>query len=514
MVLPLDKTQKTQILDLHYSGHTNDEIHNIIGRATGSVSEVITNYTHSLESDDHDSIISLSRSWKKNGLSVKDASTVHRTCGILKKNGLDVDNLPDIAKMVAYVNEKKISISEFIDSSKQLMDIQEKLDISLCDVPEKIIQLKTKCESLEAKSTKLEKDITLQDKTLQDSIESKNTTIKQLDDFTETRGYLKKSNIDVDDLQKVGNMLKSADTQKYDLSKIASNLQKEDSASNRITQLELTQKDLSAQIKSMDDSITAKQSQMDSLNSKYDDICKDHDKKKKEIASIASLAKSGVSSSDIKSWDKIISETSIDVSQLAESLDSVNQLSITIQSLKDKENSLKNDAASLQGQKSQLNAQVKKLKSTQDEMLKLNDEIKQIFSDAVSYSLNNSRTLSQRVSQNYFKDLKELFEQQSKHMNKLASQLEKRVHEMLSQDEKIIQHTKILNDVNFLLPLYEMICGKYNHPRSQVLAVYSAVTSALINWCISENISHTPFAKSLEKINDGIKLLLSGTASA
>jgi myosin heavy subunit len=514
MVLQITKSQKEQVLDLHYAGHSNEDIHNITKISTGSISGVITNHAQSLEFQDHGDIISLSRSWRKNGMSLEDISTAMNVYGIFKKNNIGIENLPDILKILSYIDEKKITLFEFVDSSNQLKSIQNESDTPLLEIPQKMADIQKKYESLKEKSEKLEKDITLQEKALQNSIGVKNTTIKQLNEFTETRDFLIKSDIDVKNYEKFANMVKSADIQKYDLSEIAINLQKENSVSNRIIQLESKQDELSGQIKSKENTIAKKQTEMDNLDSKYDTISKDHDKKKNEIANIKSLTKSGVSYLDIKSWNKIVSEASIDISKLAESTDTVKQLSNTIQSLKGKVYSLKNDTATLQGEKSQLDIQVKKLKAQQDVMLKLGDKIKQMVSDANSYALNNMHNLSQKVFQNYSKDVKESSTQLEQRVNQLVLQLEQRVNELLSQDEKMIQHAKILNDVNFLLPLYEIIIGKYNHPKSEVLAIYATITSALINWCISEKISHTPFAKSLEKIDVSMKLLLSGTSAA
>ena len=524
MVLALTESQKIQILDLHYSGHSNDEIHNIIGKSTGSISGVITNYIQSLESEDHDSIISLSRSWRKNGMSLKDVSIATRVCSIFKKNNIDIDNLPDISKMFSYIDEKKITLTEFVDSSKQLRDIQNKSDTPLSDIPQNLSHLQDKCESLKEKSEKLEKDIIQQEKTLQDAIKSKNTTTKQLDEFTETRDFLIKSNIDVKNYKKMANMLKSADTQKYNLSEITANLQKENSASDRITQLESKQDRLLVELKSKENTIAKKQTEMSHLASKYEAISKDHDKKKKEIANIESLSKSGVSSFDIKSWNKIISEASMDISKLAESTDSIKQLSNKIQSLDENVNSLQSNVASLKGEKSQLYTQVEKLRSKQEELLNLGDKIKQIVSDANSFALANTHNLSQKIIQNFSKDMTKLFEHVNEHtdesqlllqqhVKKLIIQLEKHTNELLLQDEKINSQAKMLAGMEFLSPMHKIVHGK-TAPKSEILAVFSTIVSAMINWSIAEGISHTVFGRSLPHTNESIRQLFSGAKAA
>ena len=524
MASPLTESQKAQILDLHYAGHSNEDIHNITKISTGSVSGVITKYTQSLEEQDHDSTISLSRSWRKNGMSLKDVNTAMRVCSIFKKNNINIDNLPDISKIFSYIDEKKITLTEFVDSSKQLRDIQNKSDTPLLEIPQNLSHLQDKCESLKEKSEKLEKDIIQQEKTLQDAIKSKNTTTKQLDEFTETRDFLIKSNIDVKNYKKMANMLKSADTQKYNLSEITANLQKENSASDRITQLESKQDRLLVELKSKENTIAKKQTEMSHLASKYEAISKDHDKKKKEIANIESLSKSGVSSFDIKSWNKIISEASMDISKLAESTDSIKQLSNKIQSLDENVNSLQSNVASLKGEKSQLYTQVEKLRSKQEELLNLGDKIKQIVSDANSYALANTHNLSQKIIQNFSKDMTKLFEHVNEHtdesqlllqqhVKKLIIQLEKRTNELLLQDEKINSQAKMLAGMEFLSPMHKIVHGK-TAPKSEILAVFSTIVSAMINWSIAEGISHTVFGRSLPHTNESIRQLFSGAKAA
>ena len=524
MASPLTESQKEQVLNLHYAGHANDDIHNITKISTGSISSIITNHIQSLESEDHDSIISLSRSWRKNGMSLKDVSIATRVCSIFKKNNIDIDNLPDISKMFSYIDEKKITLTEFVDSSKQLRDIQNKSDTPLLEIPQNLSHLQDKCESLKEKSEKLEKDIIQQEKTLQDAIKSKNTTTKQLDEFTETRDFLIKSNIDVKNYKKMANMLKSADTQKYNLSKITANLQKENSASDRITQLESKQDRLLVELKSEENTIVKKQTEMSHLASKYEAISKDHDKKKKEIANIESLSKSGVSSFDIKSWNKIISEASMDISKLAESTDSIKQLSNKIQSLDENVNSLQSNVASLKGEKSQLYTQVEKLRSKQEELLNLGDKIKQIVSDANSFALANTHNLSQKIIQNFSKDMTKLFEHVNEHtdesqlllqqhVKKLIIQLEKHTNELLLQDEKINSQAKMLAGMEFLSPMHKIVHGK-TAPKSEILAVFSTIVSAMINWSIAEGISHTVFGRSLPHTNESIRQLFSGAKAA
>ena len=524
MASPLTESQKAQILDLHYAGHSNEDIHNITKISTGSVSGVITKYTQSLEEQDHDSTISLSRSWRKNGMSLKDVNTAMRVCSIFKKNNINIDNLPDISKIFSYIDEKKITLTEFVDSSKQLRDIQNKSDTPLLEIPQNLSHLQDKCESLKEKSEKLEKDIIQQEKTLQDAIKSKNTTTKQLDEFTETRDFLIKSNIDVKNYKKMANMLKSADTQKYNLSEITANLQKENSASDRITQLESKQDRLLVELKSKENTIAKKQTEMSHLASKYEAISKDHDKKKKEIANIESLSKSGVSSFDIKSWNKIISEASMDISKLAESTDSIKQLSNKIQSLDENVNSLQSNVASLKGEKSQLYTQVEKLRSKQEELLNLGDKIKQIVSDANSFALANTHNLSQKIIQNFSKDMTKLFEHVNEHtdesqlllqqhVKKLIIQLEKRTNELLLQDEKINSQAKMLAGMEFLSPMHKIVHGK-TAPKSEILAVFSTIVSAMINWSIAEGISHTVFGRSLPHTNESIRQLFSGAKAA
>ena len=98
-------------------------------------------------------------------------------------------------------------------------------------------------------------------------------------------------------------------------------------------------------------------------------------------------------------------------------------------------------------------------------------------------------------------------------IDELLVQLEKRTEKLLLQDEKINNQAKILADVEFISPMYKIICGK-TAPKEEVLAVFSTIVSAMINWCIAEGISHTIFAKSLTHTNESVRQLFSGTRAA
>jgi hypothetical protein len=113
----------------------------------------------------------------------------------------------------------------------------------------------------------------------------------------------------------------------------------------------------------------------------------------------------------------------------------------------------------------------------------------------------------------YSKDVKELFAQLEQSVKQLQSQLGQRTNELLVQDEKIIKQAKMLSDVEFLLPMYKVITGN-TVSKSEVLAIFSTIVSALINWCVVEGMDHTVFAKSLTYTNDSIRPLFSGTRAA
>ena len=98
-------------------------------------------------------------------------------------------------------------------------------------------------------------------------------------------------------------------------------------------------------------------------------------------------------------------------------------------------------------------------------------------------------------------------------IDEILVQLEKRTEKLLLQDEKINNQAKILADVEFISPMYKIICGK-TAPKEEVLAVFSTIVFTMINWCITEEISHTVFRKSLTHTNESIRQLLLGTSVA
>lgn len=81
----------------------------------------------------------------------------------------------------------------------------------------------------------------------------------------------------------------------------------------------------------------------------------------------------------------------------------------------------------------------------------------------------------------------------------------KQADALLQLNEKILSYTVILSQAEQFSALYKVRKG-LPVPPIEVLLIFSGIIHDLINWCIREKTSHTPFAKSLCYIDEEIKL--------
>jgi hypothetical protein len=89
-------------------------------------------------------------------------------------------------------------------------------------------------------------------------------------------------------------------------------------------------------------------------------------------------------------------------------------------------------------------------------------------------------------------------------IEELVLSFSKQADTLLQLNEKILSHTVTLSQAEQFSALYKVRNG-LPVPTVEVLLIFSGIIHDLINWCMREKISHTPFAKSLSYIDEKIK---------
>ena len=131
----------------------------------------------------------------------------------------------------------------------------------------------------------------------------------------------------------------------------------------------------------------------------------------------------------------------------------------------------------------------------------LKSKLKEIMSSAISHSLISTGN-SFRASGNNFKNS---VDSSTKSIEEFVLSFSKEADRLLQLHEKISSHTVILSQAEQFSALYKVRKG-LPVPTVEVLLIFSGIIHDLINWCIREKTSHTPFAKSLSYIDEKIKL--------
>ena len=120
--------------------------------------------------------------------------------------------------------------------------------------------------------------------------------------------------VDVNDYESLQNMLKSAKAENYDIPKVITHMNQEDLANSRISELNQKQQNLNDIIASQDVQINSKELLIKNLDDAHDALLSQHKNIQNSIRAIKRLQKSGVTLSDIESWDKLLHD--IDVSKI------------------------------------------------------------------------------------------------------------------------------------------------------------------------------------------------------
>ena len=499
MSQPLTPQQKKQVIDLHYCGNTNQDISESLEISIGSVSNILKAHQKSIDSNDYSGIISVSKNWKKHNLTPNDAHTALELASVLKKHDLSLDNLSQISQLLEKITSQNIPFAQFLDTSTQLVEITDASDIPLSEVPQKYKSLQDKCESSKERLSQINTQIKTQEKSLESMIKSKGTTAKKLESFCSVTDSLGSMGVDVNDYESLQNMLESAKAENYDISKVITHMNQEDLANNRISELNQKQQTLNDTITSQDEHIDSRESQIKNLDDAHDALLLQCKNIQNSIRAIKRLQKSGVTLSDIESWDKLLHD--IDVSKITKSIDLIKSLDDKKQILNSETNSLRGVISGYDGDITQLKSNIAKLESAQKKLLSFESKLKEIMSSAISHSLVSTGN-SFRANGNNFKNS---VDASIESVEEFVLSFSNQADTLLQLNEKILSHTVILSQAEQFSALYKVRKG-LPVPAVEVLLIFSGIVHDLTNWCMREKTSHTPFAKSLSYIDEKIKL--------
>lgn len=267
MRTPHSNEIEKEVIQLYYSGHTYDEIHQKLNVSTGYVSDLINRLKQKLDANDVTSSRELGVSMRKLGITATDASLGCNVISLLERFEIDISGLQlFLQKVYEKCKTNNLEPEIFVEYGKMLFVLQETSDIPLDGIEIKYSHLVQEKQEIIKDISQLNDNIQNAKDDAEKALSESNLTIKQVSEYVATRDSLAIHGIDFENPLKFATMLNSAKSDKFDIKKILNHLQKEEDFEQRIeqnrheiSQLEVQQEELEKQNKDSKDEIAANQ---------------------------------------------------------------------------------------------------------------------------------------------------------------------------------------------------------------------------------------------------------------
>src|ERR1051326_1993095 len=210
MPAAINEQTRKQVIRQWIGGDTRYKIaiDNDIGE--GTVSGIVNDWKRGLEDSEYESVRELAVQSKKQGLALSDLASHFRLYNIIKKLGANEDQIESfISNCTSGAGVEVLPPEKIIDLVNQLFNISKSESIALEKVPDYIQQ---KIQHKE----KLEEQI----KEAEAILQSKNVSIKAINEHVNLKEELSKHGLSTKDTNKLLNVIKNVEEQGYDTTKI------------------------------------------------------------------------------------------------------------------------------------------------------------------------------------------------------------------------------------------------------------------------------------------------------
>ena len=211
MPAAINEQTRKQVVQQWIIGDSRDKIaiDNDIGE--GTVSSIVNDWKRGLESSEYESVRELAVQSKKQGIALSDLASRFRLYSIIKKSGANEDQIESFISncTISGAGVEVLPPEKIIELVNQLFSISKSQSILLEKVPDYIQQ------KLEEK-LKLEEQI----KEAEAVLQSKNVSIKVINEHIQLNEELNKHGLSTKDTGKVLNVIKNIEEQGFNTKKI------------------------------------------------------------------------------------------------------------------------------------------------------------------------------------------------------------------------------------------------------------------------------------------------------
>lgn len=509
MPIALSQEEKNQVLLLHYQGFTNSEIHQKTGTSTGSISSIITKHTKNAKDGNPSDTVAIVRKFKKAGLSLDEVSHALHVHFMIERLGLSDDSFEKLVSVYFDSQNQNINAEDLIHCSAKVLKIQSKAEIPLENLPDQLDSMYTKKKQLEQKIKECDQEYQKISKDTKSALESKNTTIEELQKYCKLNESLKNSKLHFQDYAELINVISSAKEFHYDIFKIKEYLLKENSHQQRIS-------DYEEKIQKYDESIkdkkVLKQSLLDEISSyqnKLDEEKNLYAEERSSINFLKRLKKSNISPLQIKYWDDVLNKSSLTDSEFAQNLKDIDHILELKVKLNDKISELNYKISQKQGKKDAIQKAIASLESQHDS---LKEKITDITDHTIYKVVKEAKQGISKISDSVGYHNIAI----THRMDKITNDIEKRLISKINELEDSMKQNNLAkqNEAKFafLEPLYSVyIEGKGDKPHVYIALIH--LLTSLEKWL--QTTEHNMLVKSKAKrLREELQELLAKQAMA
>ena len=376
---------KYKVISLWYRGHTRDEISEITGLSTGTISNILKEFKEKMQEGDFEAIQAHARLNRELGLDPTKMLEGHRTNQILEKNGVTQENVTPVIENCAKVTRSG-DTELLLQAASEILAYKEKTGKSIGETSKSYVNYSQQIPELEQNKKSLIEEIADLDEQKLLKLKDAKTTQEILDSVVNANIRLSKHRLSVVDFIQAPDVLEEFARHGYDPKKIFEFFKNANNLSKTVKILKTQTLDLQNKISAKENHLSYTTRELDSLNQKYKKYCK-------AIKVIENFLASNQDPNTIIQWEKILRDEGIDVSAFDLKINEYHGIIELLQTLREE---LKN----LDLQKEQLLADInsfaKILQDLQNHKKDLETQIEQLLKHASEEILKfeNSNPLS------------------------------------------------------------------------------------------------------------------------
>jgi hypothetical protein len=211
--MPAAKNEQTrkQVIQQWISGDTRDKIAIDNGVGEGTVSGIVNDWKKGLEDSEYESVREIAVQCKKQGMNdLNELTSRFRLYNIIKKSGTNEDQIESfIINCTSGAEDSFLPPEKIVDLVNQLFNLSKSESIPLEQVPDYIRQKLQQKQELEQEVKEAEA-----------IFQSKNVSIKAIDEYIHLNEELSKHGLSTKDTTKLLNVIKNMEQEGFNTKKI------------------------------------------------------------------------------------------------------------------------------------------------------------------------------------------------------------------------------------------------------------------------------------------------------